>query len=211
MANTEQEIWKTYPDYPFIQANQFGEIRTIDRYVPSRNGSKRLVKGRVLKQQLGNSGYMYVQFSVDGKKVRLSVHRVVATSHLPNPDNLQEVNHIDCDPTNNRRENLEWCTHQENVAYCVKLGHHVNNNPGQPVIAVDLNSFKVFWFESQMEAARQLGVWAESINRVIKGKRHKAGGCWFCYADSSAIEKVRAKFGDELANKVEKLMNEHRN
>lgn len=48
----EQVIWKPYPEYPFIEANKFGEIRTKDRYVPSKNGSKRLVKGHVLKQHL---------------------------------------------------------------------------------------------------------------------------------------------------------------
>lgn len=49
MINTERPIWKTYPEFPFIEANQFGEIRTVDRYVTCRNGGKRLVKGRVLK------------------------------------------------------------------------------------------------------------------------------------------------------------------
>ena len=38
----DQEVWKTYPDYLFIEVNQFGEVRTKDRYVPSRGG-KRLI------------------------------------------------------------------------------------------------------------------------------------------------------------------------
>lgn len=48
MTNTkEQTVWKTYPEYPFIQANQFGEIRTIDRTITDKNGSKRHYKGCV--------------------------------------------------------------------------------------------------------------------------------------------------------------------
>lgn len=44
----EYVIWRTYPKYPLIEANQFGEVRTKDRYVRGVNGSKRLIKGRIL-------------------------------------------------------------------------------------------------------------------------------------------------------------------
>lgn len=225
---------------------------------------------------------MYVVFRVNGKTINLRVHRVIVGSHLPNPDNLPEVNHIDCDPTNNRLDNLEWCTHQENIAYCVKLGHWVNNNPGHPMFAVDLETgkvlkfesqseashqlgislgdiwkvlkgkknqaggylftedkneiteekiqkvkakmhflggviaintetFEVFYFEFQHEAACKLGVHRGNIYKVLKGKRNTTGGYWFCYADEKAVENSRARFGDEVANKVEKLMNKNCN
>lgn len=210
MSN-EEEIWKTYPEFPFIEASNLGNVRTKDRVITRSDGQKRLIKGRVLKQRLFPCGYMYVGFSVSGKYITLRVSRIVATSFIPNPDNLPEVNHIDCDRTNNRADNLEWCTHQENIAYCVKLGHWVNNNPGHPMIAIDLDSHKVLWFESQAEAARQLGVYRQSIYKVIEGKLNKTGNYWFCCADEKAVEKVRAKFGDEIAGKVEKLISEHYN
>lgn len=278
MNNTkEQPIWKPYPDYPFIEANQFGKIRTKDRVVTDKNGRKIHIKGHVLKQYLNKNGYMRVQFRLNGKTINLLVHRIVATCFIPNPNNYPQVNHIDCDRTNNRVDNLEWCTSQYNIAYCFKMGHWVNNNPGHPVYAVDLKTGKVLRFESQMEAARQLGVsvgdlnnvikglyiqtggyWftedeskiteekineiknnmhffggviavdletftvlrfdsqAEAerqlgvnhghINEVIKGKRNKAGNHWFCYADENATEKTRAKFGDDMANKVKELI-----
>lgn len=79
MTNTKQQaIWKQYPDYPFIEANQFGEIRTKDRYVSCRNGGKRLIKGCVLKQRFNNRGYMCISSSVNGKIFTLLVHRIVA-------------------------------------------------------------------------------------------------------------------------------------
>lgn len=211
MTNKKQEeIWKTYPEFDFIEVSNLGNVRTKDRVVIRSDGRKQFVKGRILKQQLDHHGYLTVCFGANGKSIRLYVHRIVAITFIPNPNSYPEVNHIDCDPTNNVVSNLEWCTHQENIAYRDKLGHFVCNNPGKPVIAMNLDTFEVLYFESQHEAARQLRVNQASIWSVINGKRHKtAGGYWFCYADENAIEKTREKFGDAIANKVEELMSEH--
>ena len=77
------------------------------------------------------------------------------------------------------------------------------------VIAINPETSRVFWFKSQSEAARQLGIARQSINSVVNGKLSKTKGCWLCYADSTAVEKTRAKFGDKIAEKVEKLIREH--
>lgn len=277
----EKEIWKQYPKYPWIKASNLGRVRTKNRTITDKKGRKRFVKGHILKQYLLPCGYMYVTFSVNGKTVNLRVNRVVAICFLPNPDNLPEVNHIDCDPTNNRLDNLEWCTSQYNSAYRDKLGHGVNNNPGHPVyavnlkngrvlrfesqheaarqlgvsvghvtavvkgernqtgeywftenrneitekkirevkakmvflggvVAVNLDTFDIFYFETQHEVARQFGVSVGNLNMVLKGQRNKTGGCWFCYADEDAVEKTRSKFGDKIAEKVEELMSERK-
>lgn len=208
MIKKEEEVWKTFPEYSFIEVSNLCRVRTKDRKIIDKNERKRFVKGRALKQHLSNSGYMRVQVSVNGKSVNLSVHRIVATCFVPNLNDYPEVNHIDCDPTNNRWDNLEWCTHQENIAYCVKLGNWVNNTPSHFVIAVNSDTSEVLWFESQSEAARQLGVYTTNITKVTKGKLNKTGGFWFCNADGTAVEKARAKFGYEVANKVEKLIRE---
>lgn len=209
MTNEEKIIWKKYPEFPFIEANQFGEVRTVDRYVTVKGRGKRLIKGRILKQHKNNMGYMYVGVGLNGKNIKLLVHRIVAASHLPNPNNLPEVNHIDCDPTNNRADNLEWCTHQENTAYRDRLGRTAKHNgPKKPVIAVNPDTFEVFWFETRNEAACQLGVDSSTVTKVVKGKRYRktTGGYWFCNADENAVEKVKVRFGDEVAKKVKDLM-----
>lgn len=210
MTKTEQEeIWKVYPEYPFIEASNLGRVRTKDRYVTVKGQGKRLIKGRVLKQWNNGRGYLCVSLHLSGKTIHLYVHRVIATSFLPNPNNLSEVNHIDCDRTNNRLDNLEWCTRQENIAYRDKLGHGVNNNPGQPVIAVNPETSEVFWFKSQSEAARQFGISQGNIPQVIKGHYNTAGGYWFCCVDEKTVGKTRVKFGDKVAHEVEKLIGEN--
>ena len=45
MFNKERTIWKPYPDYPFIEANQYGEIRIKDRVVTYKNGARHFYKG----------------------------------------------------------------------------------------------------------------------------------------------------------------------
>lgn len=208
-TDKEQEIWKPYPDYPFIEVSSLGRVRTKDRYIILKNGNKRLVKGRVLKQQSLPNGYLNVNFRVNGKLINLRVHRIVATCFIPNPNGYLEVNHKDNNPRNNAVSNLEWCTHKQNIAYREQCGVSAKEYAKvlrKPVIAVDLNSFKVLWFESQNEAACHLGAKVENVNRVIKGKLNKTHCCWFTNADENAVEKTRAKFGDDIAKKVEELI-----
>lgn len=197
-AKKQGIIWKPYPEYPFIEANQFGEIRTIDRTITDKNGVKRFVKGRVLKQSPSSKGYLKVCVSVKGKDLTLLVHRVVASCFLPNPDNLPQVNHKDNNPKNNSVNNLEWCTGEYNNAYKEKYGKSAAEVSGRPVFAVNLKTGGVLRFVSQREAARHLGVSVGNVNDVLKGRRSQTGGYWFCYADENAEKNIRVKFGDEV-------------
>lgn len=102
---------------------------------------------------------------------------------------------------------MEWCTRQENIAYRDRLGRTSRQGaPKKPVIAINSETFEVFCFESQREAARQLGVYQGGISGVVKGNRNKTGDYWFCCADETAVEKTRIKFGDNVSEKVEELM-----
>lgn len=199
----DDEVWKTYPGIEWLQGSLFGEIRTLDRYVICNDGRKRLIKGRVLKQQIQKDGYMGVGFGMGGKVVYLLVHRVIAACFLDNPDNLPEVNHKNNNPMDNSVSNLEWCTHEYNIEYREKYGTALN----RPVIAINLVTLEASHFPSQREAARQLGAYQPNIKDVIKGRYKSHRGYYFTNADSNAIENVRAKFGDSVASKVEELLN----
>jgi len=66
--------------------------------------------------------YEYVNLCVKGVRRKESVHRLVAISFLPNPENKYSVNHIDANGSNNVLSNLEWATQQEQINHSLKLG-----------------------------------------------------------------------------------------
>ena len=76
------------------------------------------VDGRTFTKTDDGRGYDRV--SLEEKPYR--IHRLVAEAFIPNPLNLPEVNHKDGNKKNNCVENLEWVTHQENMAHAVKTG-----------------------------------------------------------------------------------------
>ena len=105
----EKEIWKSHPDIAGIEVSTFGNVRTLDRVVSSEKAT-RFVKGHVLKQFSSKGGYLRVSVQGNRKVVKKLVHRLVAQTYIPNPDNLPEINHKDCNSANNNgngNRNLE--------------------------------------------------------------------------------------------------------
>lgn len=68
----------------------------------------------------GKQPYYYVTLSKNGKRKKFLVHRLVAQTFIPNPDNLPQVNHKDGDVHNNRISNLEWVTNKGNTEHAYK-------------------------------------------------------------------------------------------
>lgn len=103
-----EEIWKrvvldgvTYNK----EVSNFGRFRSS-------------VTGEIHAQTDNGAGYLSVGLASKSKYVegkRVYIHRLVATMFLNNPLSLPQVNHKDCDKSNNRVDNLEWCTRSDNI------------------------------------------------------------------------------------------------
>ena len=100
-------------------------IKGYEDYSVTTDGeiySTKYKQKRMLKPRVNKRGYMYVNLSKDGKYKSVKVHIIVAKTFLENPNNLPEVNHIDGNKTNNKKENLEWCTKHENMKHAFRIG-----------------------------------------------------------------------------------------
>ena len=104
------EVNHTYfsiKDYPNYEISATGQIRN--------RKTGRLLK-QFIKESKGGSYMSVFLYNGDGRRMRL-VHRLVAETFIPNPEQLPQVNHIDENSLNNRAENLEWCTAKYNINY----------------------------------------------------------------------------------------------
>lgn len=162
------------------------QFEEVPRYFVSEDGeiwdSKRK---RFLPQcyRQKGMGYKCVTLCINGEYKLCSVHRIVAKTFLPNPDNLPFVNHKDEDPSNNKVDNLEWCTPAYNSGYGtrgIRSGLAQRNRPdcSKGVTQFDLSGKKIAEFPSAMEAHRQTKVGRPAICKVCnhQPKYYTAGG-----------------------------------
>lgn len=103
------EVWKDIPHYEGLyQVSNLGNIYSV-RY------------GKRLKPVIMNNGYCAVTLrNIYGKQKIELIHRLVALSFLPNPNQYPQVNHKDENKANNKVSNLEWCTAKYNYSYGTK-------------------------------------------------------------------------------------------
>ena len=112
-----EEVWKDIPGYEGVyKVSTLGNVMTFQhKGVYGKNPY-----GRLKVQSPDSCGYMYVSLvDKNGNKKKVSVHRLVAMTFIPNPDNLPQVNHKDEIRDHNCVDNLEWCT----VLYNQRYGH----------------------------------------------------------------------------------------
>lgn len=81
-----------------------------------------LQQNRFIKWRSNGNGYYNITLRKNNITQKFFIHRLVAIHFIPNPDNKPFINHIDCNPSNNKVDNLEWCSHKENMEYASKLG-----------------------------------------------------------------------------------------
>ena len=105
-----KEIWKDIQGYEELyQVSNLGRVKSLNY--------RKTGKEKTLRLRNHKTGYVYIGLSKNGETKHYRVHRLVAETFISNPNNYLEVNHKDENPSNNRVDNLEWCTHTYNVYY----------------------------------------------------------------------------------------------
>lgn len=101
------EEWKIIKEYPDYYISNLGNVKSC-----------RTQKPRILTTTVTPQGYCVVTLSTTkNKHITKSVHRLVAEAFIPNPYNFKCINHKDQNGSNNRVDNLEWCTEKYNCNY----------------------------------------------------------------------------------------------
>lgn len=127
--------------------------------------------GQRLKPTRNKNGYMSVELWDGGKRKRVYVHRLVAETFIPNPEEKREVNHKDGNKQNNCVENLEWCTSGENKKHAYKKGLKVPSS--QKLSLDDVRYIRRNETESRKELAERFNVSYFTICNVIYGRVFK--------------------------------------
>jgi hypothetical protein len=138
--------------------------KSILKYHILQNGNVISETGIILNKKIAK-GYE----SFKGKYV----HRLVAEKYIPNPNNYKDVNHINGIKTDNRIENLEWCTRSKNIKHA---WHNKLNEGGRGKINKSrlLSIENIDNIKSSVLPSRELGkIYNVSKTTILNIKNNK--------------------------------------
>lgn len=173
---TESEVWKDVVGFEGLyQVSNKGNIYSVER----RDSRGYRCGGRMLTPAYNSRGYLNVNLSKNGKSKTKKVHRLVAETFIPNPKGFLEINHKDENKSNNRVENLEWCTREYNNTYGTRIERTVQKQL-KKVRAVNNETGEVVTFNSVKEAGykghHHCGAISMACRGVYKGRAGKLIG-----------------------------------
>ena len=162
-----EEIWKDVKDFEGLY--QVSNLGNVKRLV-----SKRVPAERLIGSSIDRYGYVKRVLCKDGKMYFFTEHRLVANAFILNDFNKPTVNHINGIKTDNKLDNLEWCTIKENNDHAINTGlknlkgikHHKCKLTEEQVREIKEIGFS----QTRMSLAKKYGVSRTSILGIIRGK-----------------------------------------
>lgn len=135
----EEVIWKKIKGMEWYEVSNSGLVRCCGVI-----GDNHKMKPLLLKYRVSNNGYYQVYLHKTATKGRsYFVHRLIAEMFIPKTNENLVVNHKNGIKTDNRVENLEWCTQSENVKHSYRMGLQDKSFLQKRVRQIDLKTGKV--------------------------------------------------------------------
>lgn len=171
------EIWSNIPKLKNYQISTFGRLKSKNLIYKDSIGRNIHRKGVIRKCHPNNCGYLRIPIKVNNKYINYSIHKLVAETFIPNPENKPCVNHIDGNKLNNYIENLEWVTYSQNrlhalennLSSVVKGEEHVKSKLTEKEAFDILNDNS----RSKKELCETYNVTRQTIESIKQGKRWK--------------------------------------
>lgn len=180
---TDIEIWKTavYDGEPYeglYKVSNWGRILSLNY--------KNTGKAKLRKPVEKKDGYFQVGLSKNGEYKLCYVHRLVAETFIPNPENKPQVNHIDENKKNNRVDNLEWKCPKENSNHGTRNERiskaMTNGKQSKPVLQLTLTGDFIREWPSVAECSRN-GFNKGHVAACCRGEEKSHKGFRFMYKE----------------------------
>ena len=170
------EGWEDIPGETLYQAHPSGKIRSKERTIKTKNRFSTYYKKCPSKELVLNKtrgGYLVVSLAYDKKKTQGLVHRLIAKTFIPNPENKPCVNHKNSVKVDNRVENLEWCSHKENTQHAIAKGRILCKGAENPMSKFTPEIYsKICELRNNglliREIASEVGLHEETVRKYLK-------------------------------------------
>jgi hypothetical protein len=178
------EEWRKIKDYPNYEVSSLGRVRS----------------GR--KIFTGWKAGEYVKISLTKNKVSKSfrLHRIVAETFIPNPENKLQVNHLQGNKTDNRVCMLEWATHTEN---CQHSSDYIKVYKPISVSKIDVKTNQIIKTYEDMRDVAKDNYELQYVQRCYRGERNTYKGfIWKQNKVNDIIEEYNDEIWKHLKNSI---------